>query len=196
MNSKWQKMNDKVSDKQVALARKFQAAGLTSFSQAIKAFANRDNERIEAWKAELNSPAPVVEETPAPVVDKRIERAIKTVRAYRAAVVEWERCSKELAAATTAMEEAKRDAVAASKFLTPDQRIIVNDLLTDVEETDWELEYAYDSIDTNTIAERAFALANDRGFLTSGNVLLTDVDEIEAYLIETEREKIRAQYNI
>ena len=51
--SKWDKMMDKVTDRQIALARKFQAAQITSYSQAIKAFANRDDEQIEAWKAEL-----------------------------------------------------------------------------------------------------------------------------------------------
>ena len=59
------------------------------------------------------------------------------------------------------------------------------------------IEYGYDndSIDTDAIAERAFALGKDRGYLTAGNVLLTDVDEIEAYLIKVEREKIRARHN-
>jgi hypothetical protein len=53
--SKWDKMMAKVSDKQNALARKFQAAGITSYSQAIKAFANRDDAQIEIWKAQLTA---------------------------------------------------------------------------------------------------------------------------------------------
>src|SRR3990167_2679724 len=35
----------------------------------------------------------------------------------------------------------------------------------------------YDSIDTFAIAQRASALARDRGFLTAGNILLTDAGE-------------------
>ena len=38
---------------QTALARRFEAAGITSYSQAVKAFERRDDDRIAAWKAEL-----------------------------------------------------------------------------------------------------------------------------------------------
>ena len=40
---------------QMALARKFEAAGITSISQAVKAFERREDEKIEAWKKQLNS---------------------------------------------------------------------------------------------------------------------------------------------
>jgi hypothetical protein len=53
MASKWDKMMSKVSDKQIALARKFQSHDITSYSQAIKAFANRDDAQIETWKRQL-----------------------------------------------------------------------------------------------------------------------------------------------
>ena len=43
-----------LTDRQVALARKFEAAGITSYSQAVKAFERRDDDKIEAWKAELS----------------------------------------------------------------------------------------------------------------------------------------------
>lgn len=42
-----------VSDAQVKLARRFQAAQITTYSQAIKAFQRRDNVQIEAWKKQL-----------------------------------------------------------------------------------------------------------------------------------------------
>lgn len=51
-----QKFGEGVSSAQIKLARRFEEAGLTSYSQAIKAFQRRDNERIEKWKAQLNSP--------------------------------------------------------------------------------------------------------------------------------------------
>lgn len=43
-----------VTDAQRALARKFEQHGITSYSQAIKAFQNRDNARIQAWKQALS----------------------------------------------------------------------------------------------------------------------------------------------
>lgn len=49
------KFGQGVSDAQVRLARKFEAAGLTSYSQAVKAFQRRDNEQIERWKRELSA---------------------------------------------------------------------------------------------------------------------------------------------
>lgn len=42
-----------VSDAQAALARKFEAAGLTTYSQAIKAFQRREEARINEWKRQL-----------------------------------------------------------------------------------------------------------------------------------------------
>lgn len=42
-----------LSNAQIALARKIEAAGLTSYSQAVKAFERKEDNKIEAWKAEL-----------------------------------------------------------------------------------------------------------------------------------------------
>lgn len=42
-----------LSDAQFRLARRFQKAGLTSISQAVKAFERYDDERIEEWKKQL-----------------------------------------------------------------------------------------------------------------------------------------------
>jgi hypothetical protein len=44
-----------VSDAQVQLARKFEQAGLTTYTQAIKAFQRRDEQQIEEWKQQLRS---------------------------------------------------------------------------------------------------------------------------------------------
>lgn len=42
-----------VTPNQAKLARKFEQAGLCSYSQALKAFDRRDDAQIEAWKKEL-----------------------------------------------------------------------------------------------------------------------------------------------
>lgn len=42
-----------LSNQQYALARAFERAGLTSISQAIKAFERGDTARIEEWKRQL-----------------------------------------------------------------------------------------------------------------------------------------------
>jgi len=42
-----------ISNSQMALARKFEAAGLTSISQAVKAFQRGESAKIEAWKKQL-----------------------------------------------------------------------------------------------------------------------------------------------
>ena len=47
------KFGSKLTDAQFALARAFEAAGLTTISQAVKAFERRDNARIEEWKRQL-----------------------------------------------------------------------------------------------------------------------------------------------
>lgn len=44
------KFGEGVSDAQIRLARRFQEAQITSYSQAIKAFMKRDNKQIEEWK--------------------------------------------------------------------------------------------------------------------------------------------------
>ena len=49
------KFGASLSDSQIRLARLFQNNGLTSFSQAVKAFERGDDERIEAWKTELET---------------------------------------------------------------------------------------------------------------------------------------------
>jgi hypothetical protein len=43
----------KITDAQFRLARRFEEAGLTTISQAVKAFERRENEKIEAWKKQL-----------------------------------------------------------------------------------------------------------------------------------------------
>ena len=48
------KFSKSLTNAQVSLARRFEAAGLTSYSQAVKAFEHGDDERIAAWKAELS----------------------------------------------------------------------------------------------------------------------------------------------
>ncbi len=47
------KFGQGVSDAQAKLARSFEQAGLTSYSQAVKAFQRGDNEQIETWKKQL-----------------------------------------------------------------------------------------------------------------------------------------------
>ncbi len=42
-----------LTDAQFKLARAFADAGLTSISQAVKAFERRETAQIEAWKKEL-----------------------------------------------------------------------------------------------------------------------------------------------
>ena len=42
-----------LSNAQYALARKFEAARLTTLSQAVKAFERKDNVMIEYWKNQL-----------------------------------------------------------------------------------------------------------------------------------------------
>ncbi len=43
----------KLTDSQFKLARRFEQAGLTTISQAVKAFERRNNEQIEEWKKQL-----------------------------------------------------------------------------------------------------------------------------------------------
>ena len=42
-----------LSNAEYALARKFEAAGLCSISQAVKAFERGETEKIAAWKKQL-----------------------------------------------------------------------------------------------------------------------------------------------
>ena len=49
------KFGQGVSDAQMRLARQFEQAGLTSYSQAVKAFQRQDNTQIEAWKKQLTA---------------------------------------------------------------------------------------------------------------------------------------------
>ncbi len=49
------KFGQGVTNAQVALARKFEAAGLTSYSQAIKAFQRGEESRIAEWKRQLQA---------------------------------------------------------------------------------------------------------------------------------------------
>ena len=43
----------KLTDRQLELARTFERAGLTSISQAVKAFERKDVAQIEEWKKQL-----------------------------------------------------------------------------------------------------------------------------------------------
>jgi predicted transcriptional regulator len=43
-----------LTDRQYALARAFERAGLCSISQAVKAFERREDDKIEAWKRQLS----------------------------------------------------------------------------------------------------------------------------------------------
>lgn len=43
-----------VTDAQAKQARQFEQAGLTTYSQAIKAFQRHDQQQIEAWKQALH----------------------------------------------------------------------------------------------------------------------------------------------
>lgn len=42
-----------LSDAQYKLARQFEAAGVTTISQAVKAFERKNTAQIEAWKQQL-----------------------------------------------------------------------------------------------------------------------------------------------
>ena len=44
------KFGEGVSDAQMRLARRFEAAGLTTISQAVKAFQRHNDTQIEEWK--------------------------------------------------------------------------------------------------------------------------------------------------
>ena len=44
------KFGASLSEPQMKLARRFQEAGLTTISQAVKAFEERNNEQIRKWK--------------------------------------------------------------------------------------------------------------------------------------------------
>lgn len=43
----------KVTERQAALARRFERAGLCSYSQALKAFERGNDKQIEEWKRQL-----------------------------------------------------------------------------------------------------------------------------------------------
>lgn len=43
----------KVTERQAALARRFERAGLCSYSQALKAFERHEDSKIEEWKRQL-----------------------------------------------------------------------------------------------------------------------------------------------
>lgn len=47
------KFGASLTDRQIQLARMFERAGLTSYSQAVKAFERRENDQIEEWKRQL-----------------------------------------------------------------------------------------------------------------------------------------------
>jgi len=43
----------KLTDAQMRLARRIEKAGLTTISQAVKAFERQETEKINAWKKQL-----------------------------------------------------------------------------------------------------------------------------------------------
>lgn len=47
------KFGEGVSNAQIALARQFERAGLTSYSQAVKAFQRKEDAQIATWKQQL-----------------------------------------------------------------------------------------------------------------------------------------------
>ena len=47
------KFGEGLTSAQIKLAREFERANVCSYSQAIKAFQRRENEKITAWKKEL-----------------------------------------------------------------------------------------------------------------------------------------------
>lgn len=49
------KFASSLSDAQMSLARAFANAGLTSISQAVKAFERRDDAQIAEWKKQLKA---------------------------------------------------------------------------------------------------------------------------------------------
>lgn len=51
------KFGEGVSDAQMKLARRISEAGLTSYSQAVKAFQQRDETQINVWKQQLTKEA-------------------------------------------------------------------------------------------------------------------------------------------
>lgn len=59
MSSKWDRQIRSLSDRQISLARAFQSASITTYSQAIKALANHDS-IVDEWKRQLPGFAPKV----------------------------------------------------------------------------------------------------------------------------------------
>jgi len=47
------KFGEGVSTRQLELARQFERASITTYSQAVKAFQRRDEQQIEEWKKQL-----------------------------------------------------------------------------------------------------------------------------------------------
>ena len=47
----------KITNAQFALARKFEAAGLTTISQAVKAFERNETSKVKEWESQLAAKA-------------------------------------------------------------------------------------------------------------------------------------------
>lgn len=58
--SKFDRMMDSLDNSDIALIRKAEAAGLTTFSQGVKSLYNDYEATVAEWNAALNPPAPVV----------------------------------------------------------------------------------------------------------------------------------------
>lgn len=54
----------KLTDRQFALARAFERAGLTTISQAVKAFERHNDAQIEEWKRQLAEQRKAAEQKP------------------------------------------------------------------------------------------------------------------------------------
>lgn len=48
------KFGSTLTNSQIALARRIEAAGLTTYSQAVKAFERNETKRIEGWNRQLD----------------------------------------------------------------------------------------------------------------------------------------------
>lgn len=162
-----------LSSKQIALARAFEAAHLTTFSQAVKAFERDDSERIATWKQQLQLLKTYVADKntaeelayaedavrfPAPVVVEEVTQAETVTVVYQSFEMDMtaQTTEEDIAAFVTAGAAAR-----------------------------------FDSIDTDAIAERAWRLSQERGYITSSGTLLTDADDIESTLLDLARRDIQ-----
>lgn len=160
------KFGASLSNKQIALARAFEAAHLTTFSQAVKAFERDDSERIATWKQQLQLLTTYVVDKDQAEDLAYVEDAVR----FPAPVIEE---------------------VAQAETVTVVYQSFEMDMTAETTDEDIEAFVSagadFNRIDTDAVAERAFRLSQDRGYITSSGVILTDADEIEAYLLDKAR---------